>query len=106
MTENSDSIAELIEALKDENWRTQRSAAKTLAKMGPAAAPAVPQLIEALKAEHTSLRWAVANALGEIGADAKDAIPVLQEIAHDWLSRPACQKALHKIDPDRFSEPR
>ena len=50
MTENTDNIAELIEALKDENWRTQRAAAKTLAKMGPAAAAAVPQLIEALKA--------------------------------------------------------
>jgi len=70
----------LIQSLSDKNQQTRASAARELAKMGPAAKPAVPYLIKALKDPDLDVRVEVIRALGSIGPAAKDAIPDLFQI--------------------------
>jgi HEAT repeat protein len=74
-----DEKPDLIRSLTD-NQETRAGAARQLAKMGPAAKPAVPYLIKALKDLDLDVRVEVIHALGSIGLDAKDAIPDLLQI--------------------------
>ena len=54
-----------------------------LAKLGPAAAPAVPQLTKILKDADPKLRWRAARALGAIGPDAGSAVAGLTAALED-----------------------
>jgi hypothetical protein len=58
-------------------------AARLLAGLGPAAAPAVPDLIRALEGGDRDLSTAAANTLGAIGAAAESALPALETAAKE-----------------------
>ncbi|MCB2155355.1 HEAT repeat domain-containing protein [bacterium] len=58
----------------------RRLAARTLAKFGPLAQPALPELESLLDTDDMHLRWAVISALGEIGEPAADTAPRLAEL--------------------------
>lgn len=75
-----DEKPDLIRSLSDKNEETRAAAARDLAKMGPAAKPAVPYLIKALKDPDLDVRVEVIHALGSIGPEAKGAIPDLFQI--------------------------
>jgi HEAT repeat protein len=59
------------------------NAARTLAKIGPAAKEAAPRLVAAMKDPEPLVREHAAEALGEIGLDAKETIPALVEALKD-----------------------
>jgi HEAT repeat protein len=61
--------------------RLRSEAIRALAKIGPAAAPAVPRLIEMLPQDNS--RAEIAQALGAIGAEAKVAVPKLLPLTKD-----------------------
>jgi len=56
------------------NFLVRRRAAETLARIGPAAAPAVPELIDALSDDQYAVHKAAENALTRIGAPAVSAL--------------------------------
>jgi adenylate cyclase len=72
-------------------------AAKTLGRIGPKAAEAVPALINALKDEVMPVRQEAAIALGNIGAAAKVAIPALKAVSEDPIVGQHAQTAIKKI---------
>src|SRR5439155_19038019 len=78
-----DEKPDLIRSLSDKNQETRATAARDLAKMGPAAQPAVPYLIKALKDPDLNVRVEVIHALGSIGPGAKDGIPELLQILRE-----------------------
>lgn len=79
-------IPALIDALKDPNAEVRDRAAQALARMGPPARQAVPQLIAALQDPDWKVRRSAARALGQIGPDAEKAVPALIEIIRDPAS--------------------
>ncbi len=91
----SESVAELLKALKDEDWFVRRGAAEALGATRNSAA--VPGLLAALKDNDSDVRWVAARALGAIG-DAS-AAPGLLEALHDrdQLVPEACAWALWQI---------
>lgn len=66
-------------ALGDAKPQVRRQAARALGKMGPAAEPAVAELTAALEDADPTVREAAAQALGKIGPAAAPAIPALIE---------------------------
>jgi HEAT repeat protein len=70
-------IPALKTALQDENPQVRRQAARALGKMGPDAEPAVPELTAAMNDTDAMVREAAAQALGKIGPAAAPAIPAL-----------------------------
>ncbi|HTN74528.1 MAG TPA: HEAT repeat domain-containing protein [Pirellulaceae bacterium] len=59
----------------------RRRAAAILARIGPAAQPAVPELIALLDDNDEEVRKGAARALGQIGPDAAAAVPALLKAA-------------------------
>jgi hypothetical protein len=70
-------------ALKDTYWPNQYRAAEALAKLGPAAAEAVPDLLAALKSREELVRTAAAEALGKIDPTAKGVVSALTGLLKD-----------------------
>lgn len=89
----------LAECLKNRREETRQWALKTLRKLGPAAAPAVPALVEALG--HSKMQAQAAAALGEIGPGAREAVPALRAMLQDRSPslRSAAAQALATIEP-------
>lgn len=73
------SVAELIEALKDERLDASRAAMLEIHNVGPGAKAAVPALIEVLQQNDPTTRTHAINAFIGIGPDARHAVPVLIE---------------------------
>lgn len=72
-----EAIPALTQALRHANPRTRQAAAKSLARMGPAAKAAIDDLIAALDDEDEDVRKQAIRTLGQIGPDAAAAIPAL-----------------------------
>lgn len=70
-------VPALAHALQDPSSETRYHVARTLARVGPGAAPAVPALIEALADGDGEVRVEAAWALAAIGPRARDALPAL-----------------------------
>ncbi len=70
-------IPALKEALRDADPKVRRQAARAIGKMGPDAETAVAELIAALDDEDPGVRESAAQALGKIGPQAAPAIPAL-----------------------------
>ncbi len=82
-------IAALIASLSDPEWNPRQQAAASLAKFGPASAPAVPDLRRLLDPDREKnhfVRRNAAEALGAIGPQAKDAVPDMIPL---WLDEDA-----------------
>ena len=93
-------IPPLLDALAD-RWQDTRQAvvARTLGRIGPAAAAAVPALADELTSEHAHVREAAAEALAQIGPAAEPAVPALVRLLTDRppASRQAAALALAKV---------
>ncbi len=76
-------IPALKEALVDDNPQVRRQAAQALGKMGPDAAPAVSELTHALSDADPTVREAAAQALGKIGPAAAPAISELIKVLEE-----------------------
>jgi HEAT repeat protein len=77
-------VSRLVEALTDpESTARARSAAWTLAELGPRAAEAIPALKKAMASpdSHPDVRLASASALGEIGSETPGVAPDLIDFA-------------------------
>lgn len=77
----ADALGVLTEALADPIYAVRRSAALTLAKLGPRAEPAVPELVKLLADRDDSVKSAAVAALAAVGPKAKAAVPALLAIA-------------------------
>jgi lysophospholipase L1-like esterase len=75
--------APLLEALRDPAEARRAAAARALATLGEAAAPAVPALTAALDDPSHVVRAAAAWALGDVGAAAAPAAPALLRLLWD-----------------------
>jgi HEAT repeat protein len=93
-------VPTLIDALAD-RWQDTRQVvvARSLGRIGPAAAEAVPALAHELTGEHAHVRQAAAEALGQIGPAAEPAVPGLIQLLTDRLpaSRQAAAVALARV---------
>src|SRR5262245_27068730 len=76
-------VAELIKALKDDDWQVRNQAAVALGAIGPEAKAAVPALIDVLQEEDKYFRSHGAVALGKIGREARAAVPALIKALKD-----------------------
>ena len=79
----------LLEILADPQLdsETRWNAARTIGKIGPAAASAVPALAAALQAPAATIREHAAEALGDIGPPAAAAVQPLAAVLHDSAPR-------------------
>ncbi len=68
---SGDSVAALMQALRDPDWRVRRQAAAALTAIG---APAIPSLVSALAAPEESVQAMAVEALRGIGAPAFEAL--------------------------------
>ncbi|MBI2340137.1 MAG: HEAT repeat domain-containing protein [Deltaproteobacteria bacterium] len=84
---------------RNESWLVRRAAARTLGRLGDAAAPAVPALVKALKDEEWWVRQDAAWALGRIGPSAVAAVDSLISALREWPAerRPLVIEALDRI---------
>jgi HEAT repeat protein len=73
----SDAVPLLTPALKDSDLNVRQLAILALARMGPAAAPAIPALLAALETAEPDWRVLYLSVLQSIGAAAKTAVPSL-----------------------------
>jgi HEAT repeat protein len=97
------SVAALAADLRGPDAHARHQAAKKLAKLGPAARPALPELTEALKDPDPRVRYYAAKSLAEFGPDAKPAAAALTEALKDANSetRYFLVKALAKLKLDK-----
>ncbi|HUL76791.1 MAG TPA: HEAT repeat domain-containing protein [Vicinamibacteria bacterium] len=98
--EARDAVADLARALaRDE---TNAVVAAALARIGPAAAGAVPTLVEALRSDNADRRWRAARTLGRIGPPAVEAVPALTAALADPLVtvRRHAARALGRLGPE------
>lgn len=70
-------ISELIHLLRDADGSVRRSAAESLAKMGPTLVDALPQVVQLLADADVHVCEAAARAVGSLGPAAVDALPQL-----------------------------
>ncbi|MGE0454442.1 MAG: HEAT repeat domain-containing protein [Vicinamibacteria bacterium] len=75
--------AALAEELRQGGGAGRAGAARSLARMGPAAAAAVPALLAELREADPGRRWRAARTLGRIGPAAASAVPALAETLGD-----------------------
>lgn len=95
-------LSEWIADLKGLAPQTRNAAAYEIARMGPAAAAAVPALIVALDDPAAAVRFPVTVALLEIGPAAKAAVPRLLTMVDEELNdeiAASARRALRHIDP-------
>jgi HEAT repeat protein len=92
----------LVAIVKEGPPKARIQAAALLARLGPAAAPAVPVLAEALKSKEKGVRGMAAIALGRIGPAARDALVPLDRALsdHDVRVRVAAALAVYGIADD------
>ncbi len=90
-------VLSLVDTLIHGDLEERRHAVRTLGRLGPAAADAVPALIETLADEKTWMRNDAAIALGKIGPAAEAAIPALTAIQDDDIVGFDAKKALKEI---------
>ncbi len=76
-----DAVAALVTALA--RPRTEAVVSGALARIGPAAAAAVPALVESLRSPNADRRWRAARTLGRIGAPAEAALGPLTAALRD-----------------------
>ena len=97
--EAQDAVPDLARALARDETNAVVSAA--LARIGPAAAAAVPVLVEALRSKDGDRRWRAARTLGRIGPHAEAAVPALTETLGDAtvVARLHAARALGRIGP-------
>jgi len=81
--EAHDAVPDLARVLARDETDAVVSAA--LARIGPAAAGAVPVLVEALRSENADRRWRAARTLGRIGPPAREGVPALAGALTDPL---------------------
>ena len=79
-TGSGQDVSEPVKDLKDQRADVRINAAAALARLGPAA---VPALSEALKDEDADVRGSAARALARIGPGAKAAAPALRAAMND-----------------------
>lgn len=106
----------LVPALRDPSPQVRQSAARALAEMGPAAAPAVPALGAALYDSDGSVRQSAVDALARLGAleelakAASSADPNVRRLALSNLPSfgaraiPVLNAALESEDPDNVMQ--
>src|SRR5215213_5627446 len=70
-------VAEFEAMVRGSDPTEQAQGALGLAKLGPAAAPAVPALVDALKSPDQLVKQNAALALGDVGPEARAAVPAL-----------------------------
>jgi HEAT repeat protein len=95
-------VTPLIEALKDQDAKVRKAAARSLGVIGPEAKAAMVPLISALRDSNDEVKAAAAAAVREFGRDAKDAVPALTEMYKSTNNdlRAQAALALKRIDPD------
>jgi HEAT repeat protein len=93
-------VPELARALTEGTSDIHRVfVARTLERIGPEAAPAVPALAQALTSEFAHVRESAADALSAIGEASEPAVPALVLLLADWhagVRRASC-KALARV---------
>ena len=96
----TDEVQALIKRLADADEFESASAAKELARVGPAAVDAVPALAKALGHRSKWVREAAAETLGTLGRSAETVVPALRRAAEDEEPevRAAAKRALEKIE--------
>ncbi|HXK09197.1 MAG TPA: HEAT repeat domain-containing protein [Vicinamibacteria bacterium] len=97
--EARDAVPDLTRALaRDE---TNAVVAAALARIGHAAAGAVPVLVEGLRSDNADRRWRAARTLGRIGPPAAEAVPALTAALADPLAtvRQHAARALGRVGP-------
>jgi HEAT repeat protein len=72
-------VPNLVRALDNKSGLIRREAARTLAMIGPKAAPAVDKLAATLGDDNSSLRNAALGALASIGPASTGAVPAIME---------------------------
>jgi HEAT repeat protein len=72
-------VPALLEVLRSPDPKRRARAARVLARMGPLAKEAAPSLVAALHDPDPQVRIAAARALGQIGPEAAAAVPALVE---------------------------
>jgi HEAT repeat protein len=94
-------VTQLVEKLRDPDWRVRYYAAMWLGNEGQAATEAVPSLIVALRDPNQEVRCKTAYALGSMGSRAPEVIPALLERlkAEEPADREAAAQALYRIGP-------
>jgi HEAT repeat protein len=99
----ADAVPALAHALAREKTDAVVSAA--LARIGPAAAAAVPVLVEELRSEDPDRRWRAARTLGRIGPASAVAVPLLTQALTDGNAavRQHAARALGRIGPAAHS---
>ncbi|CAK9046925.1 unnamed protein product [Durusdinium trenchii] len=100
-TEPTDEIVQaLLKALEDGNTGVRSNAVKTLGKMGPAAAEAVPKLLQALHDNDSAVRCSAAKALANMNDVASEAVPDLLQALEDGDRevRRSAAESLGKMD--------
>jgi HEAT repeat protein len=82
-------VPELIAILSNERLDTESrwNAARTLGKIGPGAADAIPLLVECLRDEAATIREHAAEALGDIGPAAGETARDLAQVLNDSAPR-------------------
>lgn len=101
-------LSEWIGDLKAPAPQTRNAAAYEIARMGPAAAAAVPALIVALEDPIPAVRFPAIVALMEIGPAAKAAVPRLRQVEEEDINdeiAAAARRALKRIQPEAASGP-
>jgi lysophospholipase L1-like esterase len=95
----SSAVADLTRALAREE--TNAVVAAAIARIGPAAASAVPALVEALRSPDADRRWRAARTLGRIGPAAAPAVEPLAAALGDenGVVRQHAARALGRIGP-------
>lgn len=78
---SSETIPQLLEALKSQDWKVKAIAAYTLGLFGAEAKSAIPSLSNLIQDENADIRFVAAQTLGEIGTDA--VLPALTKAIQD-----------------------
>jgi HEAT repeat protein len=84
-------VATLIDDLRSKDNKVRRKAIDTLARLGPAAKPAVPALTEILKDRHSSFRLKVAISFNQILPPYVDLLKLFPDLRYVGKIQPVDQ---------------
>ena len=82
-----ESVPHLLSLAGDKDSFVETIAIMELARLGPAAADALPVLVQKMLDKKRHKRLLLIDAIGEIGPGARDALPVLQELLDSEKSK-------------------